>query len=164
MSPRSRRLGAVALVALVPTAALGGYALAAGAPVREDLAGSRNPVGAQGRTLGLARVTIPAGAQLASHTHPGTEIAHIDEGTLTYTVERGTPVTVWRGEATDDPQLVRRIRPGQTAKLRAGQWIVEQPKMVHHAANQTSKRVVILLSTLFPNGAPQSIPVPAPGR
>jgi quercetin dioxygenase-like cupin family protein len=158
MSSRLRRLGVLTLLALVPAAALGGYALGAGgAPVREDLAAAKDPVGAKGRTLGLARVTIPAGAVLASHTHPGTEIAHIDQGTLTYTVERNGTVAVYRGDVSK-AKLLRRIEPGQTVQLRAGDWIVEPPNMVHNAANRTSKRIVILLSTLFPNGAPSSSP------
>jgi quercetin dioxygenase-like cupin family protein len=162
MSPRLRRLGVLTLLALVPAAALGGYALGAGTPVREDLAAAKNPVGAKGRTLGLARVTIPAGAALASHTHPGTEVAHIDAGTLTYTVERNGTVSVYRGDVSA-AKLVRRIKPGQTAQLRKGDWIVEPPNMVHHAANRTAKKIVILLSTLFPNGAPASSPAtPSP--
>jgi quercetin dioxygenase-like cupin family protein len=158
MHARTRRIGAIGLVAVaIPAAAAGGYAVAAGQPTRSDLATAKNPVGGKGRTLGLTRVTIPAGAQLAAHTHPGTEIARIEQGTLTYTVERDGSVPVYRGDAGSARRL-RVIRPGQTARLRAGDWIVEQPGMVHHAANNTGGRVVILLSSLFPNGAPPSTP------
>jgi quercetin dioxygenase-like cupin family protein len=158
MHARTRRIGAIGLVAVaIPAAAAGGYAVAAGQPTRADLAEAKNPVGGKGRTLGLVRVTIPAGAQLAAHTHPGTEIARIEAGTLTYTVDRNGSVPVWRGDVGSGRRL-RTLRPGQTARLRAGDWIVEQPGMVHHAANNTGKPVVILLSSLFPTGAPASSP------
>ena len=158
MHARPRRIAAVGLVALaIPAAAAGGYAIAAGQPTRTDLAEAKNPVGGKGRTLGLTRVVIPAGAQLAAHTHPGTEIARIERGTLTYTVDRKGTVPVYRGDVGSARKL-RTLRPGQTARLRAGDWIVEQPGMVHHAANNGGGRVVILLSSLFPTGAPPSSP------
>jgi len=158
MSGPTRRLGAIALAALaIPAAAAGGYAVAAGQPAREELGAAKDPVGAKGRTLGLTRVTIPAGAALAPHTHPGTEIARIERGTLTYTVDRNGSVSVWRGDAGSARRL-RTLRPGQTARLRRGDWIVEPPGMVHHAANRTDGKVVILLSSLFPDGAAASSP------
>lgn len=63
-----------------------------------------------------------------------------------------------KGAADEDPRLVRTIRAGDTARIRTGQWIVEQPTTHHHAANQGKQRIVIYLSTLFPHGAPPSIP------
>jgi len=127
------------------------------APQREALAQSEKVKGAKGRTLGLSRVTIPAGASLALHHHLGTQIAFIQSGVLTYTVRDGS-VTVRTGSA-DDPQVVRRIGAGKTGKIRAGQWIVEQPSDHHQAANLGSKEIVIYLSTLLKTGAPPSTPV-----
>lgn len=151
------------LVALVAGTAAGAYATvtigaAGGVAVREPLAAKDNPVGGAGRTLGLSRVTIPAGVQLALHHHAGTQVAYIEKGVLTYTVKRGT-VSVMRGAADDKPALVRRIAAGQTGSIGAGEWIVEQPTTIHRAANRTSKPIVIYLATLFPIGSPPSIPV-----
>ncbi|MEZ5123609.1 MAG: cupin domain-containing protein [Solirubrobacterales bacterium] len=158
MRARTRRTAAIALVALaVPAAAAGGYAVAAGQPVREDLGAAKDPAGAQGRTLGLTRVTIPAGVSLAPHTHPGVQVSRIVRGTLTYTVDRRGSVPVYRGDAASARRL-RTLHPGQTARLRAGDWIVEPQGMVHHAANQGTSRVVILLSSLYRTGAPASSP------
>ena len=56
-------------------------------------------------------------------------------------------------------RIVRSIRAGQTGKIAAGQWIVERPSEIHYAQNKGSKPVVIYLATLFPIGAPPSIPV-----
>ncbi len=94
---RSRTLALLA--ALAVGAAAGAYATAAvrtttpPAAVRIPLAMQNNPTGGKGRTLGLFKVTIPAGAQLALHYHPGTQVAYIASGELTYSVKKGS-VTV----------------------------------------------------------------------
>jgi quercetin dioxygenase-like cupin family protein len=126
---------------------------------REPLAARKDPAGAKGYTLGLTRVVVPGGVALALHRHPGTQIAYIDKGTLTYTVRRGPAVKVWTGNAEKSPKLVRTIKAGQTNVIRQGEWIVETPAMVHFGANKGTKEVVILLSTLFRDGQPSAIPV-----
>lgn len=164
MSAGTRRVRLVVLVivAMTASAAVAVFAtlgLAADPPTaqREALAAQNNPIGAKGRTLGLSRVTIPAGAQLALHHHAGTQVAFVDRGVLTYTVQAGQ-VVVRKGPADAKPKVVRRIGAGQTGSIRAGQWIVEQPSTIHQAANNTSSPIVIYLSTLFPIGSPPSIP------
>jgi quercetin dioxygenase-like cupin family protein len=106
----------------------------------------------------LSRVTVPPGVQLALHHHLGTQIAHVEAGTLTYTVRQGSAV-VWAGESDQSPRRVRTIGAGQSARLRPGQWIVEQPSDVHEAANRGGVPVVLYLSTLLKTGAPPSTPV-----
>ena len=115
------------------------------------------PRGAADRTLALTRITIQPGTQLALHHHPGTQIAYVDKGVLTYTVEQGT-ARIKRGPADDHPVLVRKLEAGETARIKQGQWIVEQPSDHHHAVNNGDKPIVLYLSTLFPVGAPPSIP------
>jgi quercetin dioxygenase-like cupin family protein len=143
-------------------AAATGYALAGsdGEPTvnREALAESTNPRGAPGRTLGLSRVTVQPGAKLALHRHQGTQIARVHRGVLTYAV-RGGGVKVRRGTPGEGARVVRRIGPGDHGKLRAGEWIVEQPTTIHRAANRGQERVVIYLATLLRDGAAPSIPV-----
>jgi quercetin dioxygenase-like cupin family protein len=153
----------VALCALLAVAALSAYAGAqmVGDPkpvVREALAQDVNPAGAKGRTLGLSRVDVPPGAQLPLHRHPGTHIARIERGVLTYTVVTGS-VNVWRGNPEVKATKVRTVRAGQTAPIRAGQWIVEKPGTIHRAANRGKVGIVLYVSTLFKNGAPPAIPV-----
>ena len=92
------------------------------------------------------------------HRHPGTQIAFIQKGTLTYTVGTGA-VNVYRGAADRNPRVVRRVAAGQTGKVRAGEWVIEQPRVVHFGANEGERPVLILLATLFENGSPPSIPV-----
>lgn len=162
-SLRTRRTLLVPLVAVALIASGAGIGWAVGgtdpAPItvtREPLAQANHPRGADDRTLGLSRVTVMPGTELASHHHPGTQIAYIAGGTLTYSVETGS-VKVLTGPS-DDATLVRRIKAGQTGKIRTGRWIVEQPGENHHAANRGSDPVVIYLATLFEDGAPPSIP------
>jgi quercetin dioxygenase-like cupin family protein len=157
-----RRLGlllTLAAVALVAIGAVAGYVIAqsgGATAVREPLAQSTKVKGAKSKTLGLSRVTIPAGGTIALHHHEGTQVAYIQSGVLTYTVKSGS-VTVMSGPA-DSPTVVRKIDGGQTGKIRAGQWIVEQPSTIHQAANNGSAKIVIYLSTLLRTGAPPSTP------
>jgi len=109
----------------------------------------------------LSRVVVEPGAKLSLHHHLGTQVARIASGTLTYTVREGA-ATIRRGESDQSPPLVRRLEAGDTARIRAGQWIVEQPSDVHEAANRGSTPVVIYLATLLRDGAPPSTPVTAP--
>jgi quercetin dioxygenase-like cupin family protein len=149
----------LAALALVGAGAVVGQVIAqsgGASAVRTPLAQSTKVKGAKGRTLGLSRVTIPVGGTIALHHHEGTQVAYIQSGVLTYTVQSGS-VTVMSGPA-DDPKVVRRISGGRTGKISAGQWIVEQPSTIHQAANDGSAKIVIYLSTLLKTGAPPSTP------
>jgi quercetin dioxygenase-like cupin family protein len=150
---------AFALGAVLP----GAFAQTKVAPtaIRNALAESANVEGAPGRTLVLSRVEVEPGAKLALHHHLGTQVAHIEAGTLTYTVRRGS-VVVKKGESDQNPQKVRSIKAGQTGSIRSGQWIVEQPSDIHEAANRGTTPVVIYLATLLKTGAPPATPVALP--
>jgi quercetin dioxygenase-like cupin family protein len=124
--------------------------------VRTPLAESTKVKGAAGRTLGLGRVTLPAGGTIALHHHAGTQIAYIQKGVLTYTVKTGS-VSVMSGPA-DAATVVRKIGAGKTGKIRAGQWIVEQPSTIHQAANNGSGPILIYVATLLESDAPPSTP------
>jgi quercetin dioxygenase-like cupin family protein len=149
-------LAAFALGALLPGAF--GQTKAAPTAIRNALAQTGKVQGAPGRTMVLSRVTVEPGAQLALHHHLGTQVAHIEAGTLTYTVRRGS-VVVRRGESDQQPQTIRTIAAGQTGRIQTGQWIVEQPSDVHEAANRGSTPVVIYIATLLKTGAPPATPV-----
>lgn len=158
------RLAMLAAALVLPATAAGAFAAGAArndpqpTSTREVLAQVVDPVGAKGRTLALSRVTIAPHTQLALHRHPGNQIAYIERGTLTYTVRTGT-VSIFRGPADVKPRLVRRVRAGQTGTVRTGEWVIERPGDVHFGANRGARPVVILLATLFRDGAPPSIPV-----
>lgn len=164
--PSSPRLAVVLalLVAFALGAVLpGAFAQTKAAPtaIRNALAQSSHVQGAPQRTMVLSRVEVEPGAKLALHHHLGTQVANIEAGTLTYTVRRGS-VVVRKGESDQDPRTVRTIQAGQTAPIRSGQWIVEQPSDIHEAANRGSTPVVIYIATLLKTGAPPATPVTLP--
>ncbi|HEX7280263.1 MAG TPA: hypothetical protein VF255_11670 [Solirubrobacterales bacterium] len=154
-----RQLAAPALLALAVLLP-GAMAESAEAPtaVRNALAQSSAVQGAPNRTMVLSRVEVEPGAKLALHHHLGTQISHIESGTLTYTVRQGSAV-VREGESDQQPRRVRVIEAGQTARIRPGQWLVEQPSDIHEAANRGRTPVVIYLATLLKTGAPPATPV-----
>jgi quercetin dioxygenase-like cupin family protein len=164
-SVRSRLLVAAAILAVFALGATlpGALAEDASAPtaVRNALAQTRVVKGAPDRTMVLSRVEVEPGAKLALHHHLGTQISHIESGALTYTVRRGSAV-VREGESDQQPRLVRTIAAGQTARIRPGQWLVEQPSDIHEAANRGRAPVVIYLATLLKTGAPPATPVILP--
>jgi quercetin dioxygenase-like cupin family protein len=130
---------------------------------RNALAQTSRVQGAPERTLVLSRVVVQPGAELALHHHEGTQVARVQSGVLRYTVRRGS-VAVRSGESDRQPRIVRTIEGGQTGSIRAGEWIVEQPAVIHRAANEGSMPVVIYLATLLRTGAPPSTPVSLPAR
>jgi quercetin dioxygenase-like cupin family protein len=157
--PRSALLAGAFLLSLTAAAAYAaGAAQQPPQATRTVLAQAVGPPGARGRTLALARVTIPAHTRLGLHRHPGVQIAYVQKGKLTYTVKRGV-VNVYRGAADQDPRVVRRVAGGRTGSVNAGEWVIERPRVVHFGANKGDRPVVILLATLFKSGSPASIPV-----
>lgn len=155
---RRIRLGLAGLGLLLAGAASATIAISSPseppAPKYNSLARVVNPVGAPGRALALSRVVIQPGARIPLHLHQGTQLGYIQSGTLTYTVKKGR-ARVKRGPG-DRAKLVRVIRAGQTARVRAGQWLIEQPSNHHRAANRGKQRVVILLSNLLRKNAKPS--------
>lgn len=129
--------------------------------VRSALARSEKVQGAPERTMVLSKVVVEPGAKLALHHHLGTQISRVASGSLTYTVRQGSAV-LREGDAEEEPRLVRTIEAGQTARIKVGQWLVEQPSDVHEAANRGSTPVVIYLATLLKTGAPPATPVTLP--
>jgi quercetin dioxygenase-like cupin family protein len=159
----SKALAAAAVLALGGAlgTAFGRTEAAPPTAIRSALAQTDTVQGAPERTLVLSKVVVQAGAHLALHRHLGTQVARIQSGVLTYTVRRGS-VVVRTGESDQHPRVVRRIGAGQTGRIRAGQWLVEQPSDVHEAADRGGAPVVIFLATLLPTGAPPATPVTLP--
>ena len=123
---------------------------------RQPLAEVPGPAAAPNRTLGLSRVVVMPGSKLASHHHPGSQLGYVAEGVLTYTVETGR-AKLMKGPG-DTPTLVKVIKPGDTVRVRPGQWLIEEQGEVHHARNAGDVPIVIYISTLFKTGEPAAIP------
>jgi quercetin dioxygenase-like cupin family protein len=111
---------------------------------------------APGEVLALARYTIPPGAVLTVHTHPGVQMAVVESGTLTYHVVEAGAITVTRADGT-----VEEVGPGASTDLGPGDAWVEPEGMVHYAENLTDQPVVLLSASLFTAGEPASTDVDA---
>ncbi len=101
----------------------------------------------------LMEVTVPPGAELAAHTHPGFEIARIVQGDLTYTILEGI-AEVGRGGAEQPTEQVS--APAEIV-LSPGDTVYEPTGMHHMAANRGAVEVVILLASLIEIGQPIAI-------
>lgn len=132
------------------------------AAIGRDVLTSGMPPGAPGQALQLARYTIPAGAVLAVHVHPGMQTAWIESGELTYHVIKGE-APIGRGASAATPGPTETLGAGETTILEPGDWVVEAPGVVHYGENLTSEPVIILAATLFEVGEPSAIPVDAEG-
>lgn len=135
-----------------PTSAAG--AGAAAEVVKDVLAVTDDPPGAPGRTLTLIRYTIPAGAKLAPHVHPGVQLARITDGTLTYTVVEGTAAVRRAGAEADEE-----VRGPATVELGPGDAVAERDGMVHYGENRTDAPVVIEATLLTRTGEDLAVPV-----
>jgi quercetin dioxygenase-like cupin family protein len=114
--------------------------------VRTDL-GIAAPASAPGEDLGLWHYVIPARTDLAPHTHPGWQLARITAGELEYSVVSGLGELL-RADGSSEP-----MGPG-TYLLTTGDGVIENPDLVHFAANRTDDIVTIIAATLFPAGEP----------
>jgi oxalate decarboxylase/phosphoglucose isomerase-like protein (cupin superfamily) len=116
------------------------------------------PAEAPGFEMYLVRVVIPPGGTIATHYHPGTQMAQVQRGTLTYRILEGTATVLVRGD--DGGEAVgEEVSAPSTVKLGPGEGVIETPDLVHEAENKGKKRITILLSALLPTGEPLSIPV-----
>jgi quercetin dioxygenase-like cupin family protein len=121
-----------------------------GEVVREVL-GSIEPDSAPGELYELARYTIPAGAVLPVHTHPGIQMAVVASGTLTYHVVADGEVAITRADGTEEVG-----RPGSMLTFDVGDSWVEPEGMIHWAENLTDEPVVLLSTSLLEADEPTS--------
>jgi quercetin dioxygenase-like cupin family protein len=118
------------------------------------------PAAAPGQVLQLVRYTIPPGAQLPQHTHPGMQVAWVESGTLSYTVVEGA-VPLYRA-ATDGTSGAEAIEPGDgEVAILPGDAFVEPAGVVHVGRNAGPEAVVVLVASLLTEGAPPATVIEA---
>ena len=123
--------------------------------VRSDVfADLVDPPGAEGRKLSLVRYTIAPGAKLVPHVHPGVQMARIESGTLTYTIESGTALVRRAGSSVDEPET-----GPTTITLNTGDAVIERDDMVHFGENRSSEELVIIAALLTEDGLKLAEPV-----
>jgi len=131
---------------------------AAGGGVTRSVLAAATPAAVPGQSLQLVRYVIRPGTTLPAHVHPGTQLASIESGELTYTVVRGE-IRVERAAANGTPESVETLTSGETTVLRPGDAVVETEGNVHLGENLSGDPVVILAATLLEAGQPSSIVV-----
>jgi quercetin dioxygenase-like cupin family protein len=117
--------------------------------VVREIIGTSSPDEAPGEVFELSRYTIPAGAVLPVHVHPGDQMATVISGTLTYHVIANGSVAIVRADGTEEIG-----EPGDTLTFTVGDSWVEPEGMVHWAQNLTGEPVELLSASLFEAGVP----------
>lgn len=157
------RRPAIVLAALVLVVAAAGGTYAAtraleGQLPQRQLINSGRPGNAPGEVFELVQVTIPPGATIAPHSHPGMQIILIESGSVQYAVIRGA-IRVRRvalADGTAGPVEV--VRAGRTVEIAAGDSFIETRGMIHSVVNGGTVPAVILASSLFDTDEPANIP------
>ena len=115
-----------------------------GGTVEKDvLIADSDDASAPGETLSLTRYTIPAGARLPVHYHPGVQLASVESGELTYHVIEGK-LYVTRADGTKAT-----YESGATVVLSTGDSWEEPQGMIHYAENLGDVPVVLISTALL---------------
>jgi quercetin dioxygenase-like cupin family protein len=119
-----------------------------GSGVTTDVLGRVPSALAPGQALALMRVTIPAGASVAPHTHPGETVFHLTAGTLQFTLHEGEAQLVRAMDGAAATPAAEAIPVGEELTLSAGDTIYYDAAVVQSERNDGTEDVVILLSNL----------------
>ena len=127
------------------------------APIVLESLGSAPSPDAPGMQLALLRFTIAPGFVAPPHVHPGQLVIAVESGSVAYTIldEEGES---GRGRfGTPTPAEV--IPPGTEVLLGPGEWIIEEPGIVHTFRNPGDEPLVLLVSALIAADEPFLQPV-----
>jgi quercetin dioxygenase-like cupin family protein len=111
-----------------------------------DMLGSAPSPDAPGLVLVLLRATLAPGAGLPAHKHPGQLMIAIESGTAAYAIL--SPEGVSGHGRFGTPSATDVIAPGAEVLLGPGEWIVEEPGVVHTSRNAGDEPLVLLISGL----------------
>src|SRR3712207_1527052 len=126
-------------------------------PVVLESLGSAPSPHAPGMQLALLRATIAPGFVAPPHVHPGQLVVAVESGSVAYTSldEEGES---GRGRF-GTPTAAEVISPGTEVLLGPGEWIIEEPGIVHTFRNPGDEPLVLLVSGLLAEGEPFLQPV-----
>ena len=127
------------------------------APITLESLDSAPSPDAPGMQLVLLRATIAPGAVAPPHVHPGQLIVAVESGLVAYTIldEEGES---GRGRF-GTPTAAEVIPPGTEVMLGPGEWIIEEPGIVHTFRNPGDEPLVLLVSALIAADEPFLQPI-----
>jgi quercetin dioxygenase-like cupin family protein len=96
--------------------------------------------------LVLLRATLAPGASLPAHVHPGQLVIAVESGTAAYAILSPDGQS-GRGRF-GTPTATQVITSGPEVLLGPGEWIIEEPGIVHTARNAGEEPLVLLISGL----------------
>jgi len=115
-------------------------------PLLIESLGSAPSPDAPGMLLVLLRATLAPGAGLPAHVHPGQLVIFVESGTAGYAIVDDAGQS-GRGRI-GTPTATEVITPGSEVLLGPGEWIIEEPGIVHTARNGGDEPLVLLISGL----------------
>ena len=164
---------AVVLLGLVGAAPAAGQEespAASGSPaptLKAELLGSGPLAALPGYEVSLRRTTLPPGVGIAPHTHPGSIVIYVDEGTWNYTPLAGRAVLSRAAVEGASPAPSEELAYNTEVVLNAGDWLyVEEPGDT--VLNDGDEPVVLLIAAVAPIGVPfqtmteMEMPSPSP--
>jgi quercetin dioxygenase-like cupin family protein len=97
-----------------------------------------------GQIMRLARFTLPPGSSVASHQHPGAELAYIQEGRVGMRLYSGEAFIRRAGSSTDEPMPLN-----EDVIFEAGDQLFGPEPFVHDLWNAGNEPAVILVTVLL---------------
>jgi quercetin dioxygenase-like cupin family protein len=112
---------------------------------------------APGQTVYLARFVFQPGSSIFPHSHPGTTVLGVAEGTFGWTLAKGTSHVV-RGAAAGGTATEDLTEPGADVVLEPGDAIYYEDDVVHTARGAGDMPAVVFGTLVLTAGAPLLMP------
>lgn len=113
---------------------------------------------ASGQTVYLARFVFQAGAEIFPHSHPGTTVLGVAEGSFGWTLMQGTAHVV-RAAASGTPTGTEDLtEPNADVVLEPGDAIYYEDDVVHTARGAGDTAAVVLGTLVLTSGEPLLMP------
>ena len=113
---------------------------------------------AEGQSVYLARFVFQAGAEIFPHSHPGTTVLGVAEGSFGWTLMHGTAHVV-RGAASGSPTGTEDLTDaGADVVLEPGDAIYYEDDVVHTARGAGDTAAVVLGTLVLTSGEPLLMP------
>jgi quercetin dioxygenase-like cupin family protein len=116
---------------------------------------------APGQTVYLARFVFQPGAEIFPHSHPGTTVLGVAEGSFGWTLVEGTAHVV-RGAASGGTQTEVLTEPNKDVVLQPGDAIVYEDDVVHTARGAGDTPAIVFGTLVLTAGAPLLMPMVIP--